>query len=265
MSRVIDIGQRGFSLLELAVAMVVLGLLLGGMLMPLAAQNDLRARQETGKALLEFRDALIGFALVHGRLPCPAVAATPSGVIGAGAEARNGSSCSCADATSSVASSAGVACAATADSASVTGVVPWATLGLPESDAWGRRYTYRINAKFGRDPGQTTFGGGCAPNPSPGLAGFALCTPATISVTAAAGGGATVVSNGVPAIVVSHGRNGFGAFTPQGSQIGGGSADEAENADGDNVFVSNVANDDQLTWIPVHVLMYRMMAAGMLP
>ncbi|MDD5249610.1 MAG: prepilin-type N-terminal cleavage/methylation domain-containing protein [Rhodocyclaceae bacterium] len=254
--------QRGFSLLELAVAMTILALLLGGTLLPLAAQNDVRARQRTDQALAEIRDALIGFAIVNGRLPCPAVATTATGTTDAGSEAYKGHECTCASATSDVASAGGVPCAT---DGSVTGVLPWATLSLPETDAWGHRYTYRLNTNFGRDPGQATFGGGCTPNPPPLLAGFALCSPATIAIVAAAGG-ATVVSNGVPAIVVSHGKNGLGAFTPQGSRIAmPANADETENADGDLTFASNAAIDDQLMWLPVHVLMNRMLAAGLLP
>ena len=255
--------QGGFSLLELAVVMTILALLLGSALMPLAAQNDMRTRRETDRALADIHDALIGFAVVNGRLPCPAAATIAAGTADAGAEAHIEGGCACTTATSDVAAAGGVTCAATTDAASVGGVLPWATLALPETDAWGHRYTYRINTKFGRDPGQTAFG--CTVTAPPLLAGFALCTPATLTVNAAAGG-PKAVSNGVPAIVVSHGKNGFGAFTPQGRQLApAASADEAENADGDAVFVSNAASDDQVIWLPVHVLMQRMLAAGMLP
>ncbi|MBI4986006.1 MAG: prepilin-type N-terminal cleavage/methylation domain-containing protein [Rhodocyclales bacterium] len=255
--------QRGFSLMELAVVMAILTLLLGGLLPTLTAQQELRARQETEHALADLREALLGFAVVHGRLPCPAVATAASGSAGAGTEARTGGHCACVDAASEVAASGGVACTAN----SVGGVVPWATLGLPETDAWGRRYTYRVAARFGRDPGQSSFG--CTsspdPNPAPARAGFALCTPGVITIESAAVGGTALVSYGVPAIVVSHGRNGAGAYTQPGSPLPSGNADEAENSDGDAAFVANTAIDDQLVWVPVNLLMNRMIAAGMLP
>ncbi|MBS3934952.1 MAG: prepilin-type N-terminal cleavage/methylation domain-containing protein, partial [Sulfuritalea sp.] len=67
---------RGFTLTEMAVALLIVALLIGGMLLPLSAQRDIHAQQETRRTLAEVRDALVGFAVVHGRLPRPAVSAT---------------------------------------------------------------------------------------------------------------------------------------------------------------------------------------------
>lgn len=256
----------GFTLIELAVAMVVLALLLGGIAMPLAAQTDLRARRDTTRAMTDIRDALIGFAVVHGRLPCPAVATLDGGANGAGGEARAGSACACASTASDVATQGGTACADGNGQNTVSGVLPWAALGLPETDAWGYRYTYRIGTMFGRDPVQTEFGGTCSPSIAPARAGFALCTPSAITVKAETGG-TRLVSDGVPAIVVSHGRNGLGAFTRDGNRIPlvGATTDENENANGDAIFVSNVTNDDLVVWLPAPILMERMLAAGLLP
>lgn len=64
--------QRGFTLMELAMVMFIFALLLGGMILPLSAQNELRRQAETQKTLSDARDALIGFAMINGRLPCPA-------------------------------------------------------------------------------------------------------------------------------------------------------------------------------------------------
>ena len=66
--------QSGFSLVELAVVMVVLGLILGGMLMPLSTQRDINNRKNTEAQLTEIYQALLGFAAINGRLPCPATA-----------------------------------------------------------------------------------------------------------------------------------------------------------------------------------------------
>ncbi len=71
--------QRGFTLIELAIVLFVVALLLGGMLLPLAAQQDIRNYGDTQKILVEARDALLGFAVANDRLPCPAAnAATGS-------------------------------------------------------------------------------------------------------------------------------------------------------------------------------------------
>ena len=63
--------QNGFTLLEMAIVLVVLGLILGGILMPLSTQMEKQDRDETQRILEDIRDALIGFAMTNGRLPCP--------------------------------------------------------------------------------------------------------------------------------------------------------------------------------------------------
>jgi len=63
--------HKGFSLIEMAIVMVILGLLLGGMMIPLSEQREVSQRQETERQLQEIRNALIGFAQANGRLPCP--------------------------------------------------------------------------------------------------------------------------------------------------------------------------------------------------
>ena len=68
--------QRGFSLVELSVVILVLGLLLGGLMGPLSAQRE-NARLKDAKDQLDgVRIAIEGFALANGHLPCPATPAS---------------------------------------------------------------------------------------------------------------------------------------------------------------------------------------------
>ncbi len=252
----------GFTLTEVAVVMIIVALVLGGMLAPLSAQNDLRSSSETKAALADIRDALFGFAVANGRLPCPASPTIASGDALAGIEELPLST-GCAN---------------------VAGVIPWATLGLSETDAWGRRYTYVVNAKFTRPPPLTGFAsgecsGGTYTPPLPIAAGFALCTNSDLSVINTVGG--TGIAAGVPAVVVSHGKNGFGAFLSTGVQIPNtADNDEIENillkdaagkwkgAGYEKVFVKKTATstfDDELIWVPASLLYSRMIAAGKLP
>lgn len=83
----------GFTLIELAIAILVIALLLGGALMTLDAQNDLRNTSETQKSLEQAREALIGFAIANGRLPCPALGTFPPSGADEGIEARTGTNC----------------------------------------------------------------------------------------------------------------------------------------------------------------------------
>ena len=64
--------QAGFTLIELAVVIVVIALLLGSILVPLTSQVEQRKVLETQKTLDEIKEALIGFAMINGRLPRPA-------------------------------------------------------------------------------------------------------------------------------------------------------------------------------------------------
>ena len=68
--------QRGFSLVELSIVILIMGLLLGGLMMPLSAQRE-NARIRDGKEQLQtVRDAIEGFVLINGYLPCPATPAS---------------------------------------------------------------------------------------------------------------------------------------------------------------------------------------------
>ncbi|MBK9572503.1 MAG: prepilin-type N-terminal cleavage/methylation domain-containing protein [Rhodoferax sp.] len=64
----------GFTLIEMAIALLIMGLLLGGGLTVLSAQIEQQRFKDTERLLVEAREAVIGFALANGRMPCPASA-----------------------------------------------------------------------------------------------------------------------------------------------------------------------------------------------
>ena len=239
--------RKGFTLVEMAIVLMIVGLLLGGMLVPLSAQMEQRNNSDTQKALSEIKEAIIGYALVNGQLPCPA---DPSAVTG-------------------VTANAGIA-RTPCTGPNSTGVLPWATLGVNETDAWGNRYTYRVTDYFADSIASATYGGGCTPSPAPANATFALCSVGTLNVLSAASGGVTIAGN-VPAVIISHGKNAAGAYTSQGTQLAVGSnADEQENSDGsaNTNYVSHPPTptfDDLVVWISPNILANRMVAAGKLP
>lgn len=233
---------RGFSLVELAVVLVIVALLTSGIMISLSAQQDLRQVADTQRQLSDIKESLLGFAAAYGRLPCPAKSDIATGQANAGKE----------------------------DCTQGTGVLPWIDLGLAETDAWGRRFTYRATGSF-RDPiADNTVSPPASCTELPTLASFALCSQGNITVS---DGTATIADN-LPVIVVSHGRNGRGAYLANGTQIppapGG---DEEENSDNNATFVSHPAAgqgganeyDDMATWVPLGILLNRMVAVGKLP
>ena len=129
------IGQRGFSLLELTLALFIIALALGGMLNPLGSLLEGRQRAEAKTHLERIKEALVGFAMINGYLPCPTTTVDPDNA-GYGLE----------DATCN------------ADPVA-EGYIPWRTLGVPETDPWGAPRTtsaapfngywrYRVDRNF---------------------------------------------------------------------------------------------------------------------
>ena len=112
--------HAGFTLVELAVVIAILGLVLGTFLAPLRAQIDAARIREAERTLAEIREALIGYAMTRGALPCPDVVS--DGIDGV----------------------APAACAGTA----LAGILPYQTLGVPRADPWGRLYGYRVTQEF---------------------------------------------------------------------------------------------------------------------
>jgi prepilin-type N-terminal cleavage/methylation domain-containing protein len=66
--------HRGFTLIEVAISMVILGLVMTGLVLSLSQQLQQRRLLDTRTTLAEANDALVAFVTANARLPCPAVA-----------------------------------------------------------------------------------------------------------------------------------------------------------------------------------------------
>lgn len=255
----------GFTLVEMAMVLMIIALLLGGLLPVISGQIEQQRNTETRKQLAEIREALLGFAVVNNRLPCPAQATLATGAVDAGKEARKNTSCACQTSTNKIADSSGarVACGDTA----ITGVIPWATLGVSETDAWGRRFSYQVTSDFADGTDGTSEVAANACQKSTGVS-FQMCSEANLKVLIAAGS-ATILVDFVPAVAVSHGVDGAGGYTSTGIKLPNSlDADEIENANTTNSLVSHDTSstfDDLLMWVPPNLLLSRMISAGKLP
>jgi prepilin-type N-terminal cleavage/methylation domain-containing protein len=248
--------QSGFSLVELTVVLVIVALLSSGLLLGLSAQRDVTSNQEVQRQLDSIKEALLAFAITNGRLPCPAFPNLPNTDANAGLEGR-------LDANSD--------CNSTLNG---HGVLPWATLGLPETDTWGQRFTYFASSKFTRHvtpPALTSFsletGLATTPPPENNSDTANIVTKIDLSKPVEIGNLKTLASD-LAAVVVSHGSLGAGAYRTDGVQNGDLNGDEIENANTTLTFVSlppsNTFND-QLIWISPNQLKSRLVAVGKLP
>jgi len=236
-----DAPVAGFSLIELAVVLTLIGILLGGVFGVLTDYVAAENRDITAARLEAVEEALVLFVSRNKRLPCPADGTAAEGTAQDGREQPDGG---------------GETCTA-GDNISV---VPWRALGMePEAtrDGFGRRVTYRVydggTDSLTRadgmdmsacDPTAEDGGGSeddCGVDVAPaeflrdkGLTvddpdGTTILDPATPE----AGGGAAFV-------LVSHGEDGAGAHTRGGTRVDppdAANANQAENTDMDETFV----------------------------
>jgi len=225
----------GFTLVEMAVVLVILGLLLGGLLLPLSAQLEQQRRSETRKILEDAKEALQGYAITNNHLPCPDRQSGGSG--GTNDTANDGVE----DFT------VGGACA------TQYGNLPWSTLGIVSQDGWGTIMLYKVTAAFSDRTPLTT---------------FSMASAGTLRVCNERTCAAPRLTDTAAAVIFSLGPN-------EGFCSSGACLDELENTDTDNDFVSHIptANgsgnteyfDDLTVWISEPILKSKMVSAGKLP
>lgn len=261
--------QQGFTLVEMAMVLVILGFVLAALLLPIQAQRQQLAQSQTENTLESAKQALLGFAQSQGRLPCPATAAN-------GAESPLG----------------GGTCT------QQVGFLPAATLGIQPTnslgfaiDAWNNPIRYAITADessgFGsprnNNPNQVIDGThpACTGDIRPDFTttgnlaevGLVCLAPnlrvCATSLAANCSNAVNLINNAV-AVIYSIGATGAQGFA--------GRPDETENLNAvgvgqaDTTFVSHDISltaapnefDHLVTWISPYVLYNAMIQAGQL-
>lgn len=262
----------GFSLVEIAVVLIIISVLLAIVATPLATQIEQRRTADTQRQLEVIKEALLGFATATGRLPCPAtVASNGTELFAAGGTAANG------------------------NCQQFVGFVPGVTLGLSSLDsngfvvdAWGQtqnRIIYGVSSRIipatgvpaacatpVPNPVLTSIDGiraatmGCLADTAPSVAMLTICSTTPTGAAGAATNCTVPLTNKAPFVLISLGKN---------ATTGGTGIDEAHNVDNtDFYFVSHTPTqagsasgefDDIVTWGSLNTLFAKMLQAGRLP
>jgi len=244
----------GFTLIEISIVMVVIGLLLSGGLLAFAPniQNAKTARTNANMDVIE--QALRSYAIRYGCLPCPADGDTAIGGANFGQAVDGGGTAYLQNCSGNATCRADVG----GDS-----VVPWITLGLQEediTDGWGNRINYRLGVSVAYPVHQQN-----ATAPCPQLGDEATYTAGVCRASTDYPAGDLTVSNAALTInttttalyvLISHGPNSAGARAAVSgtTQAGAASAAEAENSNGDTTFVQDAHSegatvfDDIVRW-----------------
>lgn len=295
------IHNRGFTLIELAVVLVIVTVLIGGLLVPLNAQIQARRIAETKKILEEAREAIVGYAMTH----TTEDTCTCTYTSGGGPDAET-STCSplslCPVSLEQI---------STTDTATFT-LKPRHHLPCPDlmendpelnldndgddslrdpNNGLEDRYkasdkTYECASRSGNLP-WVTLGTGMqdawgnhlryvvSPDFANKASGFTGSDKGDIKICRSNDCMGADVAENVAAAIISHGPNGWGARSIHGTLLKNPtSANELENTNGDEILVSRPPSgpgastgefDDLLIWISADHLRGRVCPAGGCP
>ena len=251
--------NKGFSLVELSIVILIMGLLLGGLLLPLSVQRENARLTAAAEQIDDIEAALFGFALTNGYLPCPA---TPTSL---GTAATSGGGCS-----------------------SAHGFVPASTLGLRGTrnadnlllDPWASPVRYSVTASDADGDGQWDFvvaGEMRDVSISVLSPDLVICSTAAGSSSTACADAASTLSSAAPFVVYSLGKDwATSASADQqeniGATLGGGPSGVSYAVASDVVFVSRTSSiqagseyDDVLRWASPLTLYRELISGAQLP
>ncbi len=232
------LSQKGFSLIELAVVLVIIGILIGSFIGTFGSRIDNTRRIETKDALHDIRTTLYGYAMSQSpvRLPCP-------DTDNDGIENVTAGQC---------------------DALTTHGNLPWATLGIARGDAWASTYSYWVADEYSNTAGF---------NLTTDASGVGQIEDSSGGNVISNNVAAVIFSHGKN----QYGSIGVENAARPAVPVGAAYDDERENQDTDAaapvLFISRpvtgpdaaVVFDDILAWISEYELKGRMVQSGTLP
>ena len=256
-------------MLEMVVVLAIFSTLLGMTITPMSAQQEMSRLRKARAELLEIEQALYGYAMTHGALPCPAFAN-----MGGQALASNGE-CSRSGADA------------------YHGFVPYQSLGLKAQvdcnglmlDPWGQPYRYSVSSHDTSNgsadfvtPGDIRIEQNLAAGLSHVEADLRICGDASIACNESTPA-ASLAADKIVALAFSLARHNRNLSEIENENAG--EASEEVSGDCSTGELGLAADrfffkvplaeqqgsefDDEFIWISSSLLYARMMAAGQLP
>jgi prepilin-type N-terminal cleavage/methylation domain-containing protein len=216
--------RSGFTLVEMAIVVLLAGILMTFGVGMLSAQLDNAAITVTKKRQEAIRDALAAYLAANKRLPCPDYpSATAPNIAFDGIEDRVNATAGTPPRPDTT-----TACAAS------FGTLPYLTLGLSRDsvqDGWNNLFSYHVSTT----PYNWTLN-----------ASFNAGSQGGITVNGRDGAGTlSAITGNAVAMLVSHGKNGLGAYTLKGSRnVLPITTDELENTNGDAMYIKRDYTDN---------------------
>jgi prepilin-type N-terminal cleavage/methylation domain-containing protein len=256
--RAIGTSETGFSLMELAVVLMIIGTLMSGVLVAVSQSTENARITNVSAQLREIEAAIYGYAQTYGRLPCPATV-PPDAQAGA-EEPLGGGVCTV-----------------------LHGFVPVNTLGLYGStnsdglllDPWQNPIRYSVAAYEYLGGGPFTDDAGVSSIFStPAALSDMIGHADMLSVCNTAACDDVIYTDSAPAVVLSMGAN-WADYSSAEEQENAGdgtttlTGDNTYNVTDTNTFVKRTYSeeffDDQVIWLSPYLLFNKLIDADKLP
>lgn len=239
--------ESGFSLLEVVIALVILGILSTELVKTNEFSRDYQSLRENSAHVSVAKTLLLSFLQTNGYLPCP-------DTDNDGWENRSGSQCS-------------------ADS----GKLPHLMLGVSQQDAWNESLFYKVNTDTtsanisSANSSASYFASASAPvftfaTPPTGITGgsgnLTVCSESATTSCSGATSSDNLLESAAIAVIVSFGKNSSQTWSDINSgNLSALSKVEKENADDDAFFWQSSIDqaDDSLAWITGYESKYALM------
>lgn len=257
--------ESGFTLVEIAIVLLIVTILLGYTVALLPVQQELRQYRAADDEMEKILDSLYAFAQVKGRLPCPDTVVNGLGVLNGEEDVIDGPPTRCV---------------------SYFGFLPAKNLGLSGKyndlshpvapggllDPWGSAYRYAVSDI---DAGDTnidlvTEGGIKDEGMANVESDLEICEDSNATGPdlncGAVSGGPVVIK--IPAVIISMGKDNKIVALSASSNIQTENIDDFHDGTNDKVYVFRSRRDDYddiVKWISPNILYSKMIDAGRLP